>query len=65
MLALLLLAPAFTASSVLPANERTPRPLQPAMLVSIYGRHLGPDVPCTRPRGAVNIRSVSNPHLTK
>ena len=43
------LAPSFTASSVLPANESQPRPLQPGMLVSIYGAGLGPATACAGP----------------
>ncbi|MFY9727454.1 MAG: hypothetical protein WB579_07065 [Bryobacteraceae bacterium] len=44
--------PTFTASSVLPANAAHQEPLRPLMLVSIYGRHLGPATGCTPPRGA-------------
>ena len=46
---LLAMQPAFTASSVLPANESKPRPLQPGMIVSIYGRGLGPETACVAP----------------
>ena len=44
--------PTFTPSSVLPANATRPEPLRRFMLVSIYGRHLGPDSGCTAERGA-------------
>lgn len=44
-------APAFTASSVLPANAAHQELLRPLMLVSIYGRHLGPTTGCTPRRG--------------
>lgn len=39
-------APAFTASSVLPPGMKHPVPLAPGLLYSIYGRHLGPEIPC-------------------
>ena len=39
--------PAFTTSSVLPANARHAAALRPGMLVSIYGQHLGPTAGCT------------------
>lgn len=40
-------SPTFTAPSVLPANGARSVPLRRLMLVSIYGRHLGPDSGCT------------------
>ena len=43
-------APVFTASSVLPANAAHPELLRPDMLVSIYGRRLGPAAGCVAPR---------------
>jgi hypothetical protein len=49
-------APEFTASSVLPANARRAEPLRPGMLVSIYGRYLGPAAGCTE-RASGNERS--------
>jgi hypothetical protein len=42
--------PTFTSLSVLPANATRPAPLRRFMLVSIYGRHLGPDSGCTAER---------------
>lgn len=39
--------PEFTAASVLPANARNAELLRPGMLVSIYGRRLGPAEGCT------------------
>jgi hypothetical protein len=49
-------APEFTASSVLPANARRAEPLRPGMLVSIYGRYLGPALGCTE-RASGNERT--------
>lgn len=43
-------APTFTPSSVLPANAAHQELLRPGMLVSIYGRHLGPGSGCVPPR---------------
>ena len=45
-------APTFTASSVVPINATPSGPFRQYMLVSIYGRHLGPDSGCTPDRGA-------------
>jgi hypothetical protein len=42
--------PTFAPSSVLPANESRPHPLRRSLLVSIYGRHLGPVSSCTAGR---------------
>jgi len=43
--------PTFTASSVVPINAAPSEPFRQFMLVSIYGRHLGPDPGCTPDRG--------------
>ena len=45
-------APTFTASSVVPINAAPSASFQQYMLLSIYGRHLGPDSGCTPDRGA-------------
>jgi hypothetical protein len=45
-------APTFAVSSVVPSDARRAQPLRPGMLVSIYGRYLGPESGCTeRPSG--------------
>lgn len=46
LLALVLAAPIFTADGVRPSNGARAIPLSPGMLVSIYGSHLGPALPC-------------------
>jgi hypothetical protein len=43
--------PTFISSAVVPANASRPAPLQRSMLVSIYGRDLGPSSGCTPQRG--------------
>lgn len=38
--------PVFTAEAVIPSHGTKPHPLMPGMLVTIYGRALGPTSPC-------------------
>ncbi|MDQ6760651.1 MAG: hypothetical protein M3Z32_12430 [Acidobacteriota bacterium] len=47
------LAPVFSASSVIPTHAKHPEPLKPQILVSIYGRNLGPVSGCTSDRSAL------------